>query len=512
MQLESITRDRYQIKQVIKESYSEHTYLVEDRSASNEQCILKKFIPVNNAAAVAEATFQSALEQLKNLHHPQIERIKDYWSDNDQLFIVFSHHDEQSYQHRLQSNSPLSETEAIALLNSVLPVISYLHNRQIFHGNIAPDNLIENQNNSPVLSNFQVIGNIKGQLGIQPLEQRLSDKLRTLPLGYISPGKDEDLYALAVTVIMLLTGKDIATLFNYQNHNWNWENYKLVSDRLTDVLDKMLSSQPNERYSNAESILQALNSASTPIVSPAPQLHSPPSAQSPSFQQPPLYQQPQIPPAYPINQTPSPTNTYHSPASSTISPFSLKDWHKAVLIGGGIGLVILLGLIVIKPLIFSESEVEDVAPIVETVEPDVQREPPSEPVFTEQEATDLINNWQNAKQQMFAPPFDRQLLEQFLTGKEYENNVGSQTWLQNNNAHYTYGVQSVDSIEEFIVSGDRATLDAVITEQRTFYMNNKVIYDSNTSFDTRLVRYNLVSENGQWKIEEYNTVKKIKTR
>jgi serine/threonine protein kinase len=507
MQLESITRDRYQIKQVIEESYSEHIYLVEDRSASNEQCILKKFIPVNSAAAVVEATFQSALEQLKNLHHPQIERIKDYWSDNDQLFIVFSHHDGQSYQHRLQSNSPLSEIEAIALLNSVLPTISYLHNRQIFHGNIAPDNLIENQNNSLVLSNFQVIENIKGQLGIQPLEQRLSDKLRTLPLGYITPGKDEDLYTLAVTVIILLTGKDIATLFNYQNRSWNWENYKLVSDRLTDVLDKMLSSQPNERYSNAESILQALNSASTPIVSPAPQLYSPP-----SFQQPPLYQQPQVPPAYSINQTPSLTNTYHSPASSTISPFSLKDWHKAILIGGGIGLIILLGLIFIKPLIFSESEVEeDTASVTETVKPDSKPEAP-EPVFTEQQATDLINNWQDAKRQMFAPPFDRQLLEQFLTGKGYESNVGSQSWLQDNNAHYTYGVQSVDSIEEFIVSGDRATLDAVITEERTFYVNDKVIHDSNTAFDTRLVRYNLKLDNGQWKIEDYNTVKKIKTR
>lgn len=85
-------------------------------------------------------------------------------------------------------------------------------------------------------------------------------------------------------------------------------------------------------------------------------------------------------------------------------------------------------------------------------------------------------------------------------------------WLRDNNAYYRYGVQSIDLVEEFFASGNRATIDVVIAEQRTFYMNNKVINDDNTAFDTRLVRYNLVSENGQWKVEEYNTVEKIKVR
>ncbi|MGL6339241.1 MAG: IMS domain-containing protein, partial [Waterburya sp.] len=35
--------------------------------------------------------------------------------------------------------------------------------------------------------------------------------------------------------------------------------------------------------------------------------------------------------------------------------------------------------------------------------------------------------------------------------------------------------------------------------------------DRNASgFDTRLVRYNLESENGQWKIADYQTIRKIK--
>ena len=132
--------------------------------------------------------------------------------------------------------------------------------------------------------------------------------------------------------------------------------------------------------------------------------------------------------------------------------------------------------------------------------------------ISEQQAVNLLSNWQNAKREIFAYPFNLQLLERYQTDKKYQDNIGSVNWLRDNNAYYKYGVQSIDSVEEFLASGDRATIDVVITEQRTFYMNNKVINDGNTAFDTCLVRYNLVSENGQWRIEDYNTVKKIKVR
>ncbi|MEN9918616.1 MAG: hypothetical protein RL662_1052 [Bacteroidota bacterium] len=189
-----------------------------------------------------------------------------------------------------------------------------------------------------------------------------------------------------------------------------------------------------------------------------------------------------------------------------------RDWRDSIIIGSLVGGAMIICFVSTRGFNFTQSPTTNTNDENVNITSTPQSTSSTAPSFSQEEAADLINNWQNAKRQMFAPPFDRQLLEQFLTGKGYENNVGSQTWLQDNNAHYTYGVQSVDSIEEFIVSGDRATLDAVITEERTFYVNDKVIHDSNTAFDTRLVRYNLKLDNGQWKIEDYNTVKKIKTR
>lgn len=504
MQLESITRDRYQIVQVIEELYNEHTYLVEDKSASNEKCILKKFIPVSSSAAAAEATFHGALEQLKNLHHRQIERIKDFWSDNDQLFMVFSYHQGKSYQDRLQSNSPLSEADAIALLNSALPALSYLHNQQTFHGNIAPDNLIENNNGSVTLSNFQTIENIKAQIGIQPLEQRLGNKLRTLPIGHIAPGKDEDLYALAVTVIMLLTGKDVATLFNYQNRCWDWENYKLVSDRLTDVLDKMLASQPHERYPNAEAVLQALNSTSTPFVPPAPQPYSPPPAPQ-TYQQQPTYQQPPVAPVQPSYQPPAPSNTTQL-QSNSIKTTGLKDWHKAILIGGGVGLIILLCIIFLKPIFFSEAE--DVAPVAETVKPEETKpEPPPEPALSKQDAVNIVNKYLQAKSEILSPPFNKQLASTVLTGKALHDVVkpgGTIDWLIQNNGYYRYGTRKAEPLYHFWGDKNHGEIDVKIYEEYYYYQNNKLARSKKYSGD---FHFKFRKENGAWKIYDKSSKK-----
>ncbi|MDJ0648103.1 MAG: IMS domain-containing protein [Xenococcaceae cyanobacterium MO_188.B19] len=226
------------------------------------------------------------------------------------------------------------------------------------------------------------------------------------------------------------------------------------------------------------------------------------------------------------NKVPKNCELFSTTATNTKSVSEIKsstnkrDWRDSLIIGSLIGAAILIGLVVTRnpsPSVSSSSSKEN--SISSSKTSSVQRRNTSintqkniSNTLTEQKAVDLINNWQNAKRKIFAYPFDLQLLKKYQTDKKYQDNVGSVNWLRNNNAYYKYGVQSVDSVEEFIASGDRATIDAVVTEQRTFYMNNKVINDGNTAFDTRLVRYNLVSENGQWKIEDYNTVKKIKTR
>lgn len=138
------------------------------------------------------------------------------------------------------------------------------------------------------------------------------------------------------------------------------------------------------------------------------------------------------------------------------------------------------------------------------------------PSLSPQEAANLIQNWQRAKREIFAPPYNRYLGEQLLTGKAYRSKIrksdGSESsvdWLQNNRAYYTYRLQKIDDITDFKTSGNYAVINLVIREERTLCINDRPSKDDNTVSDKRLVRYDLRYIDGRWKISDQKTERLI---
>lgn len=253
----------------------------------------------------------------------------------------------------------------------------------------------------------------------------------------------------------------------------------------------------------------------------------------------------------------SPNNSPPTTLPSQQSPLNtgLSDWQKAVITGGVIGAFLLIGLLLTRqqPLPTQASSEQSVAQpdidissapdtsssvesshesfeestassdsipeSINTQVPNQSSDSPQLPSISQQEAVDLLHKWQEYKRRIFAPPYERDLGDEILTGKAYHDNISrsdgqesSSEWLVNNGAYYAYGVQSIDSVENFAASGAQATIDVVVTEQRTLYKSNGRIDRNASGFDTRLVRYNLQSDSGQWKITDYHTVKTISKR
>ncbi len=65
---------------------------------------------------------------------------------------------------------------------------------------------------------------------------------------------------------------------------------------------------------------------------------------------------------------------------------------------------------------------------------------------------------------------------------------------------YKYGVQTIDSVDEFSVNGDRAIIQVKVTEDRTLLDRNGDILPKETDFKTRTVRYTLEFIDERWKI------------
>ncbi len=133
-------------------------------------------------------------------------------------------------------------------------------------------------------------------------------------------------------------------------------------------------------------------------------------------------------------------------------------------------------------------------------QPDTKVEP-----LTEEDAVELVNNFVAVKSQIFAPPFDRDLLAELTTGQAYTNRKGSVDWLEKNNAFYRYGEFTVTPAGTFGMQDGEASVTVEIFESPTLFVNGKV--DQSQSQPSRgryvcLLRF----EDGQWKIADLTKV------
>jgi serine/threonine-protein kinase len=267
------------------------TYLAEDAHRFNEPCVLKEFAPqVHGSYALqkSEELFEREAGVLYKLQHNQIPRFRELFrvsiSDRGYLFLVQDYVPGQTYRFLLDARKRQGlrfiEAEINQLLIQILPVLEYIHSLGVIHRDISPDNLIlRSSDGMPVLIDFggvkQVAATVEslfgeangtpapatriGKLGYAPVEQ--------MQMGIVSP--HSDLYALAATVLVLLTGKEPHQLLDSQTLHWNWRAECSLSPNLSLVLDKMLAQQPSQRYSSAREVMLAL-SGNPPLQPPLP--------------------------------------------------------------------------------------------------------------------------------------------------------------------------------------------------------------------------------------------------
>lgn len=275
---------RYHILRELGRGGFGHTYLAEDVNRFNELCVLKEFLPqVNDDEALQKAKqlFEREADVLYQLNHPQIPNFRELLRvqarGRGRLFLVQDYVEGPTYQElletRLASGNRFAESEIIQLLQQILPVLSYLHSVGVIHRDIAPDNLIlRNLDGLPVLIDFggvkQLATAVQQQVGANVIPTRLGKAgyapEEQMASGQVSPSAD--LYALAVTALVLLTGQAPDALYDRYTQRWRWQDYVALSPRLAKVLERMLAARVGDRYSSATAVAHALSSPDTYAV------------------------------------------------------------------------------------------------------------------------------------------------------------------------------------------------------------------------------------------------------
>lgn len=261
------------------------------------QCVVKQFQPAANLSAAdlqkAKGLFEREAEVLEELgsQHPQIPDLLASFSmavpsltpgkQDEFFYLVQEYIDGQTLEEELADRGQFSEPQVREVLVEILNVLQFVHDRGAIHRDIKPANIMRHRNGKLYLLDFGAVKQVTAtgvpatkstgiySLGFAPPEQMAG--------GQVYPATD--LYALGVTAISLLTGKQPQDLFDTYNHQWNWRGYAQTSDRLEGILNRMLQHSPSQRFASAAEVLAELDGT----VGVVPNLPSSPTTVQPPF-------------------------------------------------------------------------------------------------------------------------------------------------------------------------------------------------------------------------------------
>lgn len=271
-----LLRDRYRVIKLIGSGNFGRVFLAQDEDRLDTACVIKQFMPQNQQReAIAKATqlFKQEAEQLCQLgEHPQIPSLLAYFQQDNYLYLVEQFIEGQNLLQELERGGAFSEEQTWGLLINLLPVLQFIHDRQVIHRDIKPENVIKREGSNGtfakagelVLIDFGVAvvnshllrsqsSTVTGTVGYAPIEQ--------LRGGAVYPASD--LYSLGATCLHLLTQVKPEQLFDPYSGEIIWrsrliEAGRTVSKKLGEILDKLVKDLPGDRYQSAAEVLAEL--------------------------------------------------------------------------------------------------------------------------------------------------------------------------------------------------------------------------------------------------------------
>ncbi|MEB3215766.1 MAG: serine/threonine-protein kinase [Nostocales cyanobacterium 94392] len=276
-----LLKQRYRAIKPIGQGGFSRTFLARDEDKpSLPQCVIKQFYPqaqgTSTLAKAIELFNQEAMRLDELGKHRQIPELLAYFTQDDRQYLIQEFIDGLNLAQELNQNGVYNETQIQQLLNELLRILQFCHQKQVIHRDIKPENIIRRQN--PLKMKGQIV---LVDFGASKVVTQTSMHQTGTSIGspeYVAPeqirGKAlfaSDIYSLGVTCIHLLTARSPFDLYDINNDVWLWRNYLEVSvnENLAIILDKMLATTPARRYQTVDDVLKDLNSLPTLITQTA---------------------------------------------------------------------------------------------------------------------------------------------------------------------------------------------------------------------------------------------------
>jgi serine/threonine protein kinase len=267
---ESLLAGRYQVFKVLGRGGFGVTYLARNIYLPGQPlCVIKHLAPRFTSPTlltIAKWRFHVEARTLSKLgSHSQIPLLIDYFRKDQEMYLVQEYIPGETLWSLVRNGQCLSEEVVSEFLAEMLKLLTYIHSHRIIHRDIKPQNIIHCLTDDRlVLIDF---GAVSDRDGLVPADNRLVTKAIGTP-GYAPPEQvaekptcASDLYALGMTCLFLLTGKEpLSFNVNLRTGEIIWRSDAQVSEGFADLINQMIKMSLADRYQSAVQVLNALDS------------------------------------------------------------------------------------------------------------------------------------------------------------------------------------------------------------------------------------------------------------
>ncbi|MCU0544758.1 MAG: serine/threonine protein kinase [Oscillatoriaceae cyanobacterium Prado104] len=255
-------RMRYRVTEHLVSTEFSDTYLAEDEDVPDRPlCAVKR---LKSQADETTKLFEREARVLCKLgKHDRIPELLARFQEDGYFYLIMQFIEGQPLSQELKEGQPWEEHEVCALLQEILEILAFVHQHDVIHRDVHPDNLIRRANDSKiVLIDFGTVKEINlSQNSRGQTQSRGGTHREYMPpeqaIG--SPKLCSDVYAVGLLGIQALTGLSPKELkVNQETGDLMWREKARVSSKFACFLDNMVRYHFPQRYPSAIEALQAL--------------------------------------------------------------------------------------------------------------------------------------------------------------------------------------------------------------------------------------------------------------
>ena len=280
LQIGSLLNHKYRIEKTLGQGGFGITYLAIHVDLKLKFCIKELFIREvcsrKHMQVIANDNAQMKFDdfirrffreakQLAEFNHPGIVKVSDVFKDNGTAYFVMEYVEGKTLSQVINVDGKLNTIRAAELMTQLQNAIEYIHNKNVLHLDIKPDNIIVNKDDKIVIIDFGTarkynVGAEKTTMAFvshsyAPLEQYDPSAIK---------GTWTDVYALGAVWYFMLTGvKPTPAISRFSQPLPPPHHLEPTLDKLTsNAIMKAVSMNAQERFQNIMEFRKASDSAS----------------------------------------------------------------------------------------------------------------------------------------------------------------------------------------------------------------------------------------------------------